>query len=109
MSFRRLSSILTEATFYYCPIICTELGRENISEHCPAVTISPAHFLPPQYSALSEESLIWPPQLRSLARGFLEKASARAGVPLEKWRGFNDLALVMAFEHGVPDATLPII
>lgn len=107
MSFERISRIVA-TEFFYCPIVATELAANKIKSNCPSVALSPAHFLPSQYSALSADSLIWPPQLRHRALDFLEKASARAGIHAERWKGFEGLGLTLAFEHGVPDATLPL-
>ena len=59
------------------------------------------------FSALSSNSRFWTPDLLQHAPDFLEKVSARAGVG-NGWRGFHDLGLGIAFEHGIPDATLPI-
>ena len=109
MSFNRLaSSIMRDVSFYYCPVVATELAEANIKSSCPSVRLSPAHFLSLRYSALSKDSLIWPPQLRDMGIAFLEEASARAGIPSGKWKGFEGLGLALAFEHGVPDATLPL-
>lgn len=68
--------------------------------------LSPAHFLSDRYSALSDESIVWPDHLRPTAYDFLQNASNRAGII--SWAGYQDQALTLAFEHGIPDATLPI-
>lgn len=104
-SFDRLSQV-SGSSFYYCPLFVSSPGREAIERECPRVVLSPAHFLSERYSALSNESIVWPDYLRASAQGFLETASLRAG--LYSWKGYCDQALTLAFEHGVPDATLPI-
>jgi hypothetical protein len=107
LSFARLSSLLRNASFYYCPLICTSYGKTRISAECKKVILEPAHLVGEEYSAISYKSVIWPPSVRLEAIKFLETASQRAGLG-ERWRGFRQLGLALAFEHSVPDATLPI-
>jgi hypothetical protein len=101
-------SATTGGAFYYCPIVCTDLGRQVIGDRCPGLQLWPAHYLSTRYSAISSDSLIWPERLWPSALDFLMSVSKRAGIPDDQWAGFNDLALTLAFEHCVPDATLPI-
>ena len=105
LSFKRFAGV-SGSSFYYCPLICGSKGCEGIEKECPEVVLSPAHFLSDRYSALSDESIVWPDHLRSSAYDFLQTASSRAGIT--DWMGYQDQALTLAFEHGVPDATLPI-
>ncbi len=105
MSFKRLASA-PGYSFFYCPIVCTERGRTRIKDKCENVIVSPAHFLPEQYSALAIDSTIWTDELRPTSRDFLENASKRAGI--NAWKGFHDLGLAFSFDYGPPDATLPI-
>jgi len=109
LSFQNLASIMPDNQFFYCPLICTEFGRQELSRSCPEAVICPAHFLPPQYSALVPDSIVWPEYLKDSAYAFLKQASARAGIPDTEWQGIGHLGLVLAFEHCVPDATLKII
>lgn len=114
MSFARLSGTLRSARFYYCPLVCTFDGAANIRASCPGVVLNPAHLIPREYSALVNNSIVWPVNLQSGAVEFLRRASMRAGIPdtggidTSDWRGFHSLGLTLAFAHGVPDATLPI-
>jgi hypothetical protein len=106
-SFERVSRI-RGTSFFYCPIVCSSLGRETVENACRAVRLVPAHFLTDRYSALSSDSLVWPERLRPTAGEFLHIASQRAGIPEGQWQGFSNLALTIAFEHSIPDATLPL-
>ncbi len=92
---------------FYCPIFCTWKGRAKIHHFAPSVQIVPAHDLDESYSALSSKSRFWTNDLIPHATAFLESVSKRAGLD-EGWRGFHELGLGIAFEHGIPDATLPI-
>lgn len=108
-------------TFHYIPLICTEMGARRIKESCIGVNILPSHFLNYKYSALHEESYIWE-GFKQGGPNFIKEASMRAGIPDmnggvsvkpngEKdvsWDGFCSLGLTIGFEHGTPDATLPI-
>ncbi len=106
-SFRDLSGI-AGSIYCYCPLFVTEMGKAAITGGCPEVLLSPAHYLPAKYSALVDDSIVWPDHLRPSAIEFLEEASKRAGIDGTEWRGFNDQGLTLGFEHGVPDATLPL-
>ncbi|MGW8305317.1 MAG: phosphoribosyltransferase-like protein [Achromobacter pulmonis] len=99
--------------FYYCPLICTEIGRKHISGACPLVKVVPAHILPDTYSALSDNSVIWRDDMRVTGPEFVERASNKARIPFRDgqegcWKGYRKLGLALAFAHGWPDAILPI-
>lgn len=93
---------------FYCPVICTCAGLAKIARRAPQVTVSPAHLFDESYSALSPTTPIWPDRLRGGAEAFMKDSSIRAGIT-GNWKGFHDLGLLLAFEHGVPDATLPLL
>lgn len=110
MSFERYGSV-RGASFFYCPLFCSPVGRIAIQKECPDVVLSPAHFLSERYSAISDDSIIWPDHLKPTARDFLEQASERAGIQNFSdvpWTGYQNQGLTIAFAHGIPDATLPI-
>jgi hypothetical protein len=99
--------------YYYCPLICAWLAQRRISARCPQVHLSPAYFWEEEYSAFHPLSTLWPERLRPNSVSFLQSISARAGLPdlggnPGDWRGFAKMGLALAFEHGTPDATLPI-
>lgn len=95
--------------FFYCPAICTEYGFGRVASACPDVIVSPAHTLSGRYNATAPDSILWPPHLLPEAAHVLEEASIRAGIGSAFWKGFHGLGLALAFSHGVPDATLPLI
>jgi hypothetical protein len=99
--------------FYYIPLVCAEQGRSYITKKCPQVKLRPAHLLAPSYSALAADSVIWREDMVVNGPRFIEQVSVRAGLhDLDGkegcWRGYHKLGLSLAFEHGAPDATLPI-
>ena len=101
------------ASFFYCPILCTELGSAAIGVDCPPVIVKPAHFLTAKHSAIASSSFIWRDDMQLEGPRFVEMVSRRAGIPDLSgnpgcWRGFSSLGLAVAFEHGCPDATLPL-
>lgn len=113
LSFEDLTRSIPTSTFFYCPIVCTSVGLKRIYSKCPGVVVSPVHTIDQRYSALSSDSILWPETLRLGAHDFILGASERAGIPdtngnENDWRGFDKLALTIAFAHSVPDATLPI-
>lgn len=113
LSFERLASLAPDLRAYYAPLVATAHGVQNVAQACPAVHLMAAHVLDERYSAVSPTSIVWPDHLRAGAADFLLQASTRAGIPdtdggVNDWRGFHKLALTLSFEHGPPDATLPI-
>ena len=107
-SFNMLANSLRNVEFIYCPLVCTEYGMGEIRASCRGVEIAPVHVLPSRYSALASDSIFWPPELANKGPDFVRDASNRAGIPDTDWRGFHQLGLALAFEHGIPDATLPL-
>ena len=99
------------ANIYYTPLIATQTGLERIETDCPGLTVLPAHVLTEEYCLTSMTSTLWPSNLKRDARRFLRATSDRAGIVEalgSEWNGFGNLALPLAFHHGVPDATLPL-
>jgi len=120
-SFASLTDSGTNCKFFYCPTICTDLGKKFINTHCSIVSLRPAHFYGEIHCALNPNSYIW----RKFDHGgpdFIRKASLRAGIPdtngsvtvlpdgnkIVSWEGYQKLGLCLSFGHGWPDATLPI-
>lgn len=94
--------------YFYCPLVCTSAGLAVIEANCPGVRVRPTHLLPEAYSVVHPASLVWPDNLRTSSRAFLDAVNSRAGISSSRMLGYKDLALTLAFEHGVPDATLPL-
>lgn len=114
ISFAELSQTVRGLRFFYCPLVCTALGKKRIADKCSGVELCPAHVIPEEYSALHPASVLWPERLRGGAVNFVAAASRRAGIPdcnggINDWRGFWKLGLTVAFQHSVPDATLPLL
>lgn len=97
-----------QAPVYYCPVVCTAAGLRAISATAPDVKVRPAHFLPDVYSASSPETILVPTEMRAELPGFISTVSRRAGVTRFQELGWGNLSLAIAFEHSVPDLTLPI-
>ncbi len=96
----------------YVPLVATRIGLAALNTECPQLTTRPAYSLDNRYSLLSDDSVLWPANLRENAADVLYDVSLRAGIVDNidyGWKGFHDLALAIAFEHSVPDATLPLI
>lgn len=99
--------------FSYCCCIATALAVRNIKREAPIVTLSPAHTLCDDSSTLPPSSRFWDGYHMDDVLGTLHRVSERAGYQAEDggqndWRGFHRLGLALAFNHGIPDASLPI-
>lgn len=114
MSFAQFAALGTKSKFFYCPLVVTQHGIGNILKRCPQVTVVPAHVLSENYSVLHPESIVWRGGMESEGPEFVRVASERAGIPdldghVGCWRGFHKLGLTLAFAHGWPDATIPLL
>jgi hypothetical protein len=114
-SFRDLhQAIGHRIRIFYMPIICTTRASDRIGRDCAGVRLLPGHVFTERYGAFGPGSLLWDPALNANdGQEFLRVTSARIGIPdtdggKNDWRGFNKLGLAVAFEHGWPDATLPL-
>ncbi|WP_431778487.1 phosphoribosyltransferase-like protein [Microbacterium aurantiacum] len=88
--------------------VATSTGVAELKEHAPRVTVAAGSLLDPQASARHPHTRVvtdHPPNDLAL---FLEKYADRAGYPSDEMWGHKSLATTVAFEHGVPDTTLPI-
>jgi hypothetical protein len=103
-----------DARIFYTPILCTETGMQQINGECPAVVLEPTHLLGSRYSVFSDDSIIWPSEMKPSGREFVLQASKRAGIPdsggvqTDDCRGFANLGLAVAIGESVPDATIPL-
>lgn len=98
----------------YVVLVATRSGMESIHRLHPAVAISPAHVLEKRSTlrGLYAER----PDLEQPIEELLTKYSSRltpeddviAGNPLNIRYGFKQKGLLFAFDHSVPDSTLPI-
>ncbi len=101
----------------YCPCVMTSYSiYDRILPYYPEISLYPAHILSEKHNATLSNSRIWDglsPTQATDAVSALKLISARAGYPLDDksedaWHGFHGLGLTVAFEHGIPDASLPI-
>ncbi len=96
----------------YLPILATKTGMDTIESCCSGLDVRAVHSLDSRYSLVSDDSILWPEGMRDEAVDVLYHASQRAGIVANYkfgWQGFQSLGLGVAFEHSVPDATLPLI
>lgn len=97
------------AEVIYCVLVSTEKGIQTVRAAAPKVKIEAAHVLGDLHAVHSPNSLCWPDHLRATAQTFIKNASSRANISERDCFGFHKLGLTLAFEHSVPDATIPLI
>lgn len=112
---RTATKTTCDAKIFYIPLFCTSFALENtLLPLLTDVRFLPVHILSDRYSALSDKSLFWPESIKKDAPAFIERKSIELGLPdtgstlPEDWRGFAGLGLGIAFEHQIPDASLPL-
>lgn len=92
---------------FYCPVVCTWKGIASIKRKAPSVKVIAAHDIDETYSVFSKACRFWATEHIQAIEFDIRKASKRAGIGAG-WRGFHDLGLTLAFEHCIPDATIPL-
>lgn len=106
------SAGVTSSKVFYCPLVATRIGLNHIRDYCPGVDVRPVHIVDSRNDGvLGDQSAAWSDDERAEAYGVIATASSRAGIPLkgdDRWDGYEGLGLAMAFEHSVPDATIPL-
>lgn len=107
-SFAEFFSNNPDSQVYYCVPISTAIGISNVKRTAPQVKVESSHIFTESHSAISSKSKLWPTDLRLKAIDFIYQASQRAGISKVNAGGFENLGLTVAFEHGIPDASLPI-
>jgi len=105
------SEVLSDAGcgVFYCCFVATVYGMASVKRELPEVTVIPAHSIDQTHSVVDPNSRIWPNELRSNVDDFITNATQRAGLSAADRLGFHDLGLALAFEHTIPDASLPLL
>lgn len=96
------------APMFYCPLIATQTGAKEVRSNCPGLELRPTHEIDDRESFAHPESTLWPKGLQPEGMSFIKSVSRRAGIPDSDVMGFGGMGLAVAFEHGVPDSTLPL-
>lgn len=96
------------AAYVVAPIVTWE-ARRRLAEDLPFMRVRAAHTLGPEYSALSEHTILVPEALREQLKDVVIKYAPRIGVSEDKAFGHGRLGLNLAFDHATPDLTLPLI
>lgn len=103
-------TLLTSAgcEIVYCCFVATTYGLENVALVAPLVQVLPAHIIDETHSVVAPDSRVWPSELRADVDDFVLRASRKAKIADDGRLGFHDLGLALAFEHTIPDASLPL-
>lgn len=100
-------------SYAYCCCIATSTAQKHILDETGSDFLFPAHLLSEESNSVLPTSRVWEGLNSNDAIAIIKDASIRAGYGSEDcgqndWRGFNCLGLTLAFNHGIPDASLPI-
>jgi hypothetical protein len=102
----------------YLTLVATRYGLQSLEFDCPDLILRPAHLLGDEYSVRNLASLPANRSIPSLAdriHALLAKYAPtlvlnddlrKADYALYGW---HSLGLLLGFEHGIPDATIPLI
>lgn len=102
----------------YLTLVAARAGADQLKNTCPGLHLRAGHILSDEYSIMNlyrKATLRTIPKLHDRIYALLSKYGPRlllkdymneGDYPLY---GFEHLGLLLAFEHGVPDATVPIM
>jgi hypothetical protein len=112
-SFEQATQINRTAEFYYCNAMTTVRGRDRIAAAAPNVRVSAGNLVPYDHSLSGLGSVLWRADEKASGIEMIRRISTDLGYRednggLNDWEGFHKLGLGLAFEHSVPDATLPV-
>lgn len=95
---------------YYVPAVSTAYAMRFIKMNVRGMTVKPAHILPDEYMANPDFgcTTLVPSHLVGELESFLERYAFRAGYSKDRIYGYGHKGLALAFQHSIPDATLPI-
>ncbi|MBM6402046.1 phosphoribosyltransferase-like protein [Phycicoccus sonneratiae] len=93
---------------FYCVAIITDYGRQRIAALDPRIKVCAGYSLSSRYSITDPATHLVPSGRQAETMALIAKYSTRCGIPQDQSLGFHRLGLAIAFEHGTPDATLPL-
>jgi hypothetical protein len=92
---------------YLVTMVATSAGVARLKANFPWVTPVYSNVLYPQDGLMAADSAWWPKQMSAAGRNLIEQLSAKLGV--SSAGGYTKDGFVLAFSHGTPDASLPLI
>ena len=109
---KRLGSLTGSIPKLYVSLLAEESGLRYIQSMLPSIGCAAVEILTPEHALFSSSSYDDPKNSTEAIRSFYEAFLAdhsmyrRTG---ELEQGFGDLNLVVAFEHGVPKSSTPLL
>lgn len=102
----------------YVALVATEYGRNRLEKELPNLRLVVSHVLDKSHSVFSVPSNPLTPDIENInvkIEHLIQKYLPRLTFPAYlnsvdgKKYGYSELGLLLAFEHSVPDATLPLL
>ena len=100
----------------YAPLIVNEVGYNQVLSTCDGLHVEYIHKLPSEYSLFHQQCPCWHGNSELYAQGIdlIDRKSAALGIPktngmqTDDMKGYKEQGLAISFQHGMPDACLPI-
>ncbi len=100
----------------YTPLIINSMGYELIIQDCKELNICASHILGSEYNLLDPSCICWKGDTELFKKGkeLIFRKSTELGIPNSYHsktydrEGYLGQGLAISFEHGTPDAVLPI-
>lgn len=103
---------------HYIPLVTTSRGLETASYLCPGITVTAGHVLGDEYSVRRVAELPSSPPVSDLAdrihhllANYANRFELRNHMKQSDFAlyGYDSFGLTVAFQHGCPDASIPLI
>lgn len=100
----------------YAPLIVNAVGYNKVLSTCDGLHVEYIHKLPAEYSLFHQQCPCWHGNSELYAQGIdlIDRKSAELGIPktngmhTDDMKGYKEQGLAISFQHGMPDACLPI-
>lgn len=100
----------------YAPLIVNDLGYNQVQRVCGGLHLEYIHKLPTEFSLFNQYCPCWKGDLELYHRGveLIKNKSIELGIPetngkqINDMKGYREQGLAISFQHGMPDACLPI-
>lgn len=108
-----LADLIRERYVGYTPLVAHTRGIQSLKDRYPGLHISPVETLAEENQLFHPAAMVFDDEINTSeeARDFYLELLARHGlnVDADTTFGFGNLELAFAFEHSIPDNSLPIL
>lgn len=92
----------------YIVCVAHAKGMARLNADHPYIRIAAGNTIDDTYCVFNENGMIWSDQHKDVGPDWVREMSKKAGISENDAEGFRSLGLALGFQHGFPDATIPL-